>query len=256
MNHTLSRLEKKRSHAAAVYYGECCRRSIKPDVAEASKRQAEELRKKWWQSSFRAPTKKRRKQQLIDDDMNENEKVSSASSANIVSVSSMNSNFLPVRNGADSDGDNKELLSISEINTLRSKISIQSVKDSLLEELKSNGGETSSSEFIRCCEILEAYHRSKSWDGRGSSLPGNWLTLSKPTYSDCLGQTTKGEYLYTLGRMSFDMFKPTNLVCSIQATFNSISRPIDPMNPHRPLHVPKKLMKDIEKGDVNLRTYE
>ena len=89
----------------------------------------------------------------------------------------------------------------------------------------------------------------------GHTYRGTWLTLSKPTYNECKGRNEKGEYLYSLGRMSFDMFKPTNLVCSIQAVFNSV-RAVDPKNPGRPLHVPRRLMKEIQRGEVLLQTYE
>ncbi len=50
-------------------------------------------------------------------------------------------------------------------------------------------------------------------------LEGMWLTLSKPKYSDCLGQNAVGDYMYTMGRMSFDIFRPTSLVSSIQGMF-------------------------------------
>jgi hypothetical protein len=88
-----------------------------------------------------------------------------------------------------------------------------------------------------------------------NELEGNWLTISKPAYTECKGKNEKGENKYSLGRISFDMFKPAGLTCSFQASFNHIQS-IDPSNPGRPLHVPRSLMQDIRKGECRLQTYE
>ena len=117
------------------------------------------------------------------------------------------------------------------------------VNRELIGDLKASGGNVDTIEFLDCLEFLSVYYKSKSWDGRGISkgdpfsLQGSWLTLSKPNFSDCKGCNEKGEFLYSLGRLSFDMFKPTNLICSVQASFNYI-HPINPQNT-RPLYVPK-----------------
>eukprot|EP00957_Ditylum_brightwellii_P151237 11515644-Ditylum_brightwellii.AAC.1 len=37
------------------------------------------------------------------------------------------------------------------------------------------------------------------------------------------GCDDEDECMYTLGRMSFDIFYPTNLLCSIQGMFNSVN---------------------------------
>ena len=57
---------------------------------------------------------------------------------------------------------------------------------------------------------------------RVEKLEGQWFTLTKPTYQDCLGFNDDGNPLYHLGRMSFEMFMPGDLVCAIQAVFNPI----------------------------------
>ncbi|KAL7534544.1 hypothetical protein ACHAXR_005941 [Thalassiosira sp. AJA248-18] len=56
-----------------------------------------------------------------------------------------------------------------------------------------------------------------------SKLEGQWFTLTKPTYLDCLGFNDDGNPMYALGRMSFEMFRPGNLVLSIDAVFNPIA---------------------------------
>lgn len=190
----------------------------------------------------------------VDDDDKIDE--ASAASANVVSVASgkvdsssslstcrvakssmnmQNATFSPHDSRdpqEDDDQDEHGPVKISQISTLTAttKSQIDAVKDRLICDLKTSGGNVETSEFLGCLEFLEAFYRSKSWDGRGScnklspfSLEGNWLTLSKPTYNECKGKSERGEYLYSLGRMSFDMFKPTNLVCSMQASFNHVS---------------------------------
>jgi len=52
------------------------------------------------------------------------------------------------------------------------------------------------------------------------TIEGNWFTLTKPTYLNCLGNNNHGNPMYTLGRMSFEMFRPSSLVVSIDAVWN------------------------------------
>lgn len=54
------------------------------------------------------------------------------------------------------------------------------------------------------------------------NMEGQWFTLTKPSYIDCLGYNEDGNPMYRLGRMTFEMFKPGDLVCAIQAVFNPI----------------------------------
>mmetsp|Transcript_14131 Transcript_14131/g.32802 ORF Transcript_14131/g.32802 Transcript_14131/m.32802 type:complete len:772 (-) Transcript_14131:500-2815(-) len=87
------------------------------------------------------------------------------------------------------------------------------------------------------------------------SIDGMWLTLSKPNFFGKLGENDNGDPLYTLGRMSFDMFSPTNLICSLQGNFNRI----EIVNEHERKamleRVPKKLREEVEAGKTTLRTY-
>jgi hypothetical protein len=214
---------------------------------------------------------------------------SSVTSANVVSISSSaaatslyNDHFggltsedesieeakRPSQSLLQQDEEEETVVAIQNISTLSlattNASQIRDVKHRLIANLKASGGSTETPEFLGYLEFLETYYRSKSWDGRESStasrnggvrLEGNWLTLNKSTYDECKGLNAKGEYQYGLGRMSFDMFRPTNLTCTINANFNSV-RPMDPKNPDRPLHVPRRLLKDLQAGNVNLRTYE
>lgn len=138
---------------------------------------------------------------------------------------------------------------------------IEDAKMKMIEDLRSSGGSVETPQFLECLEILQTYYAQRNISDQRSShdyvteLEGNWLTLSKPTYTEMKGKNEKGESLYSLGRISFDMFRPSGLLCSVQASFNNLQS-IDPKNPGRPLHVPRKLMKDIWSGECTLQTYE
>mmetsp|Transcript_1775 Transcript_1775/g.4096 ORF Transcript_1775/g.4096 Transcript_1775/m.4096 type:complete len:709 (+) Transcript_1775:710-2836(+) len=139
------------------------------------------------------------------------------------------------------------------------KRTIEGVKMRMMDDLRKSGGSAETSTFLECLSILQHYYERKGDDGVSKTKPddlvGNWVVLTKPAYSELLGQNPAGEPLYSLGRISFDMYRPTNLVCSVQGSFNNV-HPIDPKNPGRPLHVPKRLAKEIHRGESNLHTYD
>ena len=290
------RTERKRAHTSAVYYSECFLRGIEPVVADTAAEDAQGQYDKWWvnatlhdegkdKTSTAAMTttvlgttlnttitdsdidnnRVTKKQKTTHDD---NASIQSSAVVSTVTSSGEPSNLTSedestmVREDQSHPPMEMPIL-FSTISTVAcTKSQLREVKMRLITDLRASGGSTQTDTFQECLEFLEAYYKSKSWDGRGShdsfapfKLEGQWLTLSKPTYNECKGRNEKGEYLYSLGRLSFDMFKPTNLVCSIQAVFNSV-RPMDPRKPDRPLHVPRSLMKEIQKGQIHLQTYE
>ena len=62
--------------------------------------------------------------------------------------------------------------------------------------------------------------------------------------------------MYTMGRMSFDMFAPNNLVCSIQGIFNHIQVVDLAKDRHTLKSVPKSLKDEIDNGRSIVRKYE
>lgn len=94
------------------------------------------------------------------------------------------------------------------------------------------------------------------------NLHGQWFTLTKPTYSDCLGFNDDGDPLYRLGRMSFEMFFPGDLVCAIQAVFNPIMNVVPTSSKgQQSFSVPKTLQEEVKRALANdsgvvLRTYQ
>jgi hypothetical protein len=139
----------------------------------------------------------------------------------------------------------------------------ENCKMTLLNAWADAHGETSCPKFLKAVDdLVEARQKSDTLcnsvmdsrkepgDGQPHALEGVWLTVSKPNYSECLGQNSEGEYMYTLGRMSFDMFRPTSLLCSIQGLFNPVF-----VTDHTPDVIPRNLRKDVQENKSTLRTY-
>lgn len=137
---------------------------------------------------------------------------------------------------------------------------IDNAKLEVIRSLAVSGGDVTNKTFLFALEQLRALYLMTDFAARNlkdvsksKSQDGNWLLLSRPNFAECLGTNSAGEYMYTLGRMSFDMFTPGSLVCSISGVFNSIEIVKDKSNLKS---IPKKLKDDIEKADCVLRRYE
>ena len=144
---------------------------------------------------------------------------------------------------------------------------VEGVRDEVLDLLKRNGGDVDHPTVRTGLTILESFYLSSDLDARrvdSNSFPfeldGTWLTLSKPTYSECRGRNKSKDPIYTLGRMSFDMFRPTNLLCSIQGIFNTV-QVLETDKGELPFSIPKKIKKELGKSLVGgavkgLRSYK
>jgi len=130
---------------------------------------------------------------------------------------------------------------------------IQATKAELLSTLE-KGGTSSSSSFKTSLASLETYSRMKkssndkkqklSSCSESTNIDGTWLTISPPEYSSSsLGHNAWGDSLYTLGRMTFDMYQPSGLVCSVQKQYNQIQ---EVEKDDLPLYVPKTLRSEVD----------
>mmetsp|Transcript_27622 Transcript_27622/g.42287 ORF Transcript_27622/g.42287 Transcript_27622/m.42287 type:complete len:732 (+) Transcript_27622:302-2497(+) len=136
---------------------------------------------------------------------------------------------------------------------------IDNAKLEVIRSLAVSGGDVTNKTFLFALEQLRALYLMTDLAAlnindasKSKSQDGNWLLLSRPNYAECLGTNSAGEYMYTLGRMSFDMFTPSSLVCSISGVFNSIEIVKDKTSLRS---IPKKLKDDIGKADCALRRY-
>lgn len=144
---------------------------------------------------------------------------------------------------------------------------LELAKDDLLHALAVSGGDVETKAFSDALLPLVRHYAESGWDacdpegacsknGGTKSIEGLWLTLTKASYFGCLGENPDGDPMYTLGRMSFDMFLPTQLVCSLQGNFN----PVKVVTPEERLELmercPKSLREEIGSGGAILRKYE
>ncbi|KAL7545434.1 hypothetical protein ACHAWF_008780 [Thalassiosira exigua] len=147
----------------------------------------------------------------------------------------------------------------------------KSVRSELIDALTESEGDVTDARFLSCLDILANFYKTSGRDARaspwarggprrgppdpggtseevggpasGDLLEGYWLNVSRPTYVECLGRNPEGDPLYTLGRMSFDMFRPGGLVCSVQSTHNAIR--IVGEREELPHFVPKSLREEV-----------
>lgn len=147
-----------------------------------------------------------------------------------------------------------------------SRKQIEGIRDEIIVKLRLNGGDVDDPLVKDGLSILESFYVTSDMDARRvdtGDFPydtdGTWLTLSRPTYSESRGKNRYGESIYSLGRMSFDMFRPTNLQCSIQGIFNTVQL-LDPTKGELPYSMPKQIRKELGKslteGVKGLRTYK
>ena len=137
------------------------------------------------------------------------------------------------------------------------ELEIKETKTKVLEALKISNGCTKDSNFLNAVSRLESLYKSNMNDRnnnllrkRKNEFEAVWLNMSNPSWQECLGRNENGDYIYTLGRMSFDMFRPADLRCSIQGVFNTISATTEV-----PSAIPSSLCKEIHAG-AQVRTYK
>ena len=122
-------------------------------------------------------------------------------------------------------------------------IDIERIKAEIIGRLLRNGGNTDDKYVASRVAALEScFARNEQQhkaDGTDDGLDGIWITLSKPLYQDCQGRNEAGDFLYSLDRMSFGMFQPANLLCSIQGVFNTVGLGAVPRG------IPSKIAKTI-----------
>jgi hypothetical protein len=128
---------------------------------------------------------------------------------------------------------------------------LQQAREGLLYQLAVSQGETDSTAFLNCLSELEQLYKSSLASNPTHNCyeahEGTWLTLTKPTFFGCLGDNDAGDPMYSLGRMTFDMFSPSSLICSLQGNFNTV---------HPVVEVPEGLIAQVGSDPSVLRTYK
>ena len=154
------------------------------------------------------------------------------------------------------------------------QIGLVEAKVNLMKILSQSGGffDVSNKASVAALDRLVGLYRKSGIDARQTTsqeirgyekdvgrMDGAWLSLCRPNYDDCRGHNASGESLYSLGRMSFDMFRPTGLICSVRGIFNSVD-PVEDGPEYVPHSLKGKLKGDGRNGgsgDMDrLRTYK
>lgn len=270
--------ERKRALTSAMYYSECQLNGIVPYDADSAAMEARQQYDKWWinstyrEESANKPRKRSRNSIVLDTE--DQHGSSTANLGHNSAVNELTDDDLTVKNELFDKPmtDSKIGLSIPirdvSLSARYTAGEISARKLAIIEELKASGGDTTTSRFLSHLSVLHTSYTSRGWDARWKStsnncpsgpfqLDGKWLALSKPSYTDCHGTTSKGDCLYSLGRLSFDMFRPTGLKCAIQGVINSIH--IRPEVPCRPLVCPTRLQAELlaeQSKRPAVRTYD
>ncbi|KAL7519292.1 hypothetical protein ACHAWX_004080 [Stephanocyclus meneghinianus] len=104
---------------------------------------------------------------------------------------------------------------------------ISEAKSSLKRILVENNGDTSQPAVQDAIKALQSLSSEKRVDAEWNITPnkhfhtGRWRTITTPPFPGRLPDDG-GKAKYTLGRMSFNMFKPTKAVCAIHEIVNAI----------------------------------
>ena len=142
---------------------------------------------------------------------------------------------------------------------------VQNARRSFLHALTQSSGDVTTENVLLALNQLRIIYNMTGWDARdpvgvmrGEStihIEGTWVTLSRPHFQECLGKNSMGDYMYTLGRMSFDMFYPADLVCSIQGIFNQVET-VNLKDRKILRNVPKSLRDELKTKVNVLRRYK
>lgn len=126
----------------------------------------------------------------------------------------------------DGDGDSEVETHIQYPYFIPQEPDLNSVKTSLISILKEQKDikPQNNPRFISLLKILESQYEKSKIDARyeNNCNDATWFNFVSSGFQESLGKNKDGDHKYTLGRMSFDMFRPTNLVCSIQWAFNTV----------------------------------
>ena len=144
---------------------------------------------------------------------------------------------------------------------------VRTIRSDLIDILMHNHGDVTDKRFIAGLDVLsELFKSSINFNTSLSSvLNGTWRSISRPMYhyGGCVGMNDQGDFVYTLGKMCFNMFKPGNVRVTVQSTMNHIE-PVCRMD-KLPTAAPWSLRRELAlqdptktktAGDILLKSYD
>lgn len=87
---------------------------------------------------------------------------------------------------------------------------------------------------------------------------GDWLMETLPSFLDLQGHNSDGDSIYTMGRLSFNMIQPSNVLCSVQKVtqhIHKLDESTATATASLPDLIPKSLRKELEEDASGLRTF-
>ncbi len=94
-------------------------------------------------------------------------------------------------------------------------------KKTLIEALKNNSGDTKNKEVRAAIEKLAALNPESAPTENRKLLTGNWLLINAPNFPDRQPDPQE-RYVYTLGRLAFNMFEPVELLVEIERVLQPV----------------------------------
>lgn len=96
----------------------------------------------------------------------------------------------------------------------------KAAKTMLREALASYGGDTKHEVVAAAIEKLVQLNPTPSPTRNESLMDGQWLLINAPNFPN--GELRDGKYIYTLGRLAFNMFQPTSLKIAIDRVMQPV----------------------------------
>ncbi len=153
---------------------------------------------------------------------------------------------------------------------------VKVAKQNLLEILSNHSNETTDAKVAEAVEdlnnkwnlLLESQGQSSTSSAPGKNgdsdmeqesldmtkLAGKWIQISAPNFPNVIKDPdAPGKNKYTLGRLSFNIFQPKNLVCTLEGITNTVMKKEDSSSDDVSTYtydVLQDLTVHTEKGDV------
>ena len=255
----------------AAFYGECASQGISFGDAYAAIEESQGCYRKWWLQQVQAPSSSLsssnpRKvlifcpqvlQLFHENHPNKKRKLQEECTTTSISTSTH-----------DSDTGDNDTIPDWKV------VGMEEAKMDLLKALSDADGDTTNTKFQFALSHLESYHYYRQitntfhpYDYKQHTTTTNkdhynidklWFNMTKPTYTECLGKNSRSEYRYKLGRLSFDMFPSSHLVCSIQGMFNYIGKIRSTANHNNMdnISIPTSLRQELRSSTAQLRSFK
>lgn len=94
-------------------------------------------------------------------------------------------------------------------------------KTALIEALKTSGGDTQNEVVVAAIEKLASLNPTIAPAENGRLLEGNWLLINAPNFPERQPDAQE-RYVYSLGRLAFNMFEPVGLKVEIERVLQPV----------------------------------